>query len=102
MWNVPLLFPTFIAFFFAQVFSGFSLRVRKLRFLSNLGFMAVCSNNLYTLFHKSNEIFQHVQSEGLNFASLSSLYGQTMDKFSGMLHGNLWLVKRTYTDSLSH
>ena len=53
--------------------------------------MAVCSNNSDVFFHKSDEIFQYVQREGLNFASLSSLCGQTMDKFSGMLHGILWL-----------
>ena len=71
--------------------SGFLLSVCKLRLLSDLGFVAVCSNNLYALSHKSDEIFQYVQREGLKFASLSSLCGQTMDKFSGMLHGILWL-----------
>ena len=53
--------------------------------------MAVCLNHLYALFHKSDEILQYVQREGLNFASLSSFWGQTMDKLSGMFHGILWL-----------
>ena len=67
-------FPTCIAFIFAHVFPGHGshvLRVRKLRFLLDLGFMAICSNNLYALFHKSDETFQYVQREELNFASLS-------------------------------